>query len=248
MSVLAENLGGVRERIAVAARRSGRTPSDVTLVAVTKYVGVPEILELLSLGCRDLGESRPQTLWSKAAQIEEQRGLGRSATSGGSVPAPRWHLVGHLQRNKVERTLGIAELIHSADSLRLLSAIDAAAGGAKRVAKALLEVNISGDETKHGWKPEEVEPLWPQIAALSHVSIGGLMGMASREGDASVARGEFSRLRELRDRLSLSAPSNVSLAELSMGMSGDYEIAIEEGATIVRVGSAMFEGLPTREE
>jgi len=238
MSRLLENLADVRGRIADAAQRSGRAGEAVTLVAVTKYVGDEVIRQLVEGGCTDLGESRPQALWAKAAALAaflSREGQGR--------PAVRWHLVGHLQRNKIEQTLEHVSLIHSADSLRLLQAIEAIAAQQGRRTAVLIEVNVSGDETKHGFSPAEVESLLPSLVMLKHVEIRGLMCMAAREGDLDVARRNFAELRGLRDRLADSAPPNISLAELSMGMSGDFEVAIEEGATMVRIGSALFEGI-----
>jgi pyridoxal phosphate enzyme (YggS family) len=229
-SRIAENLAAVRNRIAAAAVRSGRSPGDVRLVAVTKYVGLDEIAALLDAGCQDFGESRPQSLWQRA-----------EAFSGPNV---RWHLIGHLQRNKVARTVAAAHLIHSVDSDRLLRAIDAEAAAQAQVSNILLEVNISGDSTKHGVKPGEVDSLIAATIECAHVRVLGLMTMASLEGDLNEARMEFDRLRVLRDRLVAEGlPANVTLAELSMGMSGDFEQAIEAGATIVRVGSALYEGL-----
>jgi hypothetical protein len=226
---IAENLAALRERIAAAAARSGRQANAVTLVGVTKYVDAALAHILVEAGLRDLGESRPQELWTKAETLADVQ--------------PIWHLIGSLQRNKVKRTLPAVSLIHSADSLRLLQEIDRETAAHSSHTNVLLEVNISGDATKHGFAPDEIEPLWPQIARFSFIRVWGLMTMASREGDDVQARREFAALRELRDRLAKNCPPNIMLNELSMGMSGDYEIAIEEGATIVRIGSALFDGL-----
>jgi pyridoxal phosphate enzyme (YggS family) len=155
----------------------------------------------------------------------------------------RWHLIGHLQRNKIRRTLPLVNCIHSVDSLRLLEAIEQEAGSLGRRIDVLLEVNVSGDAAKHGFQPAELEPVLGQIAGRSHTAVRGLMTMAALEGGAERARRDFSALRELRDRLAPHSPPGVSLEELSMGMSEDFEVAIEEGATMVRVGSALFEGL-----
>jgi PLP dependent protein len=225
---IAENLQQVRDRIAVAAQCSGRSPDDVRLVAVTKYVGAAETRALVAAGCRDLGESRPQELWRKAAELADDE--------------IRWHFIGHLQRNKLARTLPLVCLLHSGDSLRLLEAIAAESDERARSALVLLEVNVSGDATKHGFGPEEIEPLGDRLAALGGVEIRGLMAMAGREGGPDDARREFARLRELRDRLQSAWGGRFELKELSMGMSSDFEIAVEEGATLVRVGSALFEG------
>lgn len=226
---IASNLAGIRQRIAAAARRSGREAADVTLVAVTKYVGLPETRALIAAGCQDLGESRPQQLWEKAATIE--------------VPGLHWHLIGHLQRNKARRTLPVVWLTHSGDSLRLINDIDRLAADAGVPARILLEVNISGDETKHGFAPDEVEAALPALAALRHVAVAGLMAMAGLASDLTAARRDFASLRALRDRLRRNCPPEIVLDELSMGMSRDFEVAIEEGATLVRVGSALFEGV-----
>jgi hypothetical protein len=226
MSRLADNLARVRERIAEAARRSGRTAESVTLVAVTKSVGVQQSRKLALAGCLDLGEGRPQELWSKHAALADL--------------AIRWHLVGHLQRNKVERTLPLVSMIHSVDSLRLLRAIDDAAGAIDRTTPVLLEVNISGEPAKHGFSPDEMPQRLAEALACTHVQVRGLMAMAGLDGDANRARRDFRMLRELRDRLR-NLPLGDGLADLSMGMSGDFEAAVEEGATIVRIGSALFE-------
>ncbi|MEX2174049.1 MAG: YggS family pyridoxal phosphate-dependent enzyme [Pirellulaceae bacterium] len=226
---LQQNLAEVRGRIAAAAARSGRGAEAVILVGVTKYVDASVARLLVEAGHKTLGESRPQTLWDKAAALADL--------------SPSWHLIGHLQRNKVRRTVPLWTVIHSADSLRLLQEVSREADALKIPADVLLEVNVSGDRTKHGFHPDEIEPLLPRIAALPSLFVLGLMTMASREGDLDRARREFAELRTLRDRLAVNCPKQILLNELSMGMSGDYEVAIEEGATIVRIGSALFEGV-----
>lgn len=224
---ITENVAEVRAKIAAAAARSGRRAEDVTLVAVSKYVGAAEIAELLAAGCRDLGESRPQTLWDKAAQFTD--------------PMIRWHMIGHLQTNKLDRTLPLCSLVHSLDRESLFAPLQLSAKKQSLVVPVLLEVNISGDTTKHGFRPFELETMLSHFAEPPNLAIRGLMGMSGLESDPEQTRREYASLRELRDRLRGNCPANVRLDELSMGMSGDYEIAIEEGATIVRVGSALFE-------
>jgi PLP dependent protein len=224
---ITENVTEVRAKIAAAAARSGRRAEEVTLVAVSKYVGAEEIAELLAAGCYDLGESRPQTLWQKAAQFTD--------------PALRWHLIGHLQTNKIDRTLPLTHLIHSLDRASLIQPLQQSAQKQALVVPVLLEVNISGDAAKHGFEPEALEPLLDKLAELPNLAVRGLMGMSGLESDPAQARREFASLREWRDRLQKNCPERIQLHELSMGMSGDYESAIEEGATIVRVGSALFE-------
>lgn len=227
--IIAANLAEVRARIEEAARRSGRRGSEVTLVAVTKYVDCEAARALVAAGCTELGENRPQELWRKAEAL-------------GGMPV-RWHMIGHLQRNKVRRTLPHVALLHSGDSLRLLEEVDFVARAAGRRLTTLLEVNISGDANKHGFAPDEMEAVLAHAASLEHLRIRGLMAMAGLEGNREAARADFARLRALRDRLRPNCPPNVVLDDLSMGMSGDYEVAIEEGATLVRVGWALLQGL-----
>jgi pyridoxal phosphate enzyme (YggS family) len=219
----------VEERIAAACRRAGRGRDEVTLLAVTKTVSV-EVASLLPemLGAVDLGESRPQELWRKAA----------------ALPATvRWHLIGHLQRNKIERTLPLIHLLHSGDSLRLLTALNQEAAQRQQPMAVLLEVNASREPAKHGFAPEELPGLVPQLAALRHVAIRGLMTMAALEDDPERCRPTFATVRDLRDSLRGDLGPPHDLKELSMGMTNDFEVAIEEGATLVRIGSALFEGL-----
>ncbi|MFM9059752.1 MAG: YggS family pyridoxal phosphate-dependent enzyme [Planctomycetaceae bacterium] len=228
---LAANLAAVRGRVAEACRRAGRDAASVRLVAVTKYVDAALTRLVHDAGCHDLAESRPQALWAKAEAL------------AGLVPPPRWHLVGHLQRNKLRRTLPRLALLHSLDSLRLLDALEEEAAGLGLVCRTLVEVNLTDDAGRTGVPPAEAETLVAAAAVRPHVEVCGLMGMARvPDGDTDSARRDFARLRELRDGLARSAGAG-ALAELSMGMSGDFEAAILEGATIVRVGSALFEGV-----
>lgn len=237
---IADNLRRVRERIARAAESCGRRADEVKLVGVTKYVSAREAAELVAAGCIDLGEARPQELWTKAAEV----------IWSGDGPPPRWHLIGHLQRNKVRRTLPLAELIHSVDSLRLLIEIDAEAAAIAETGdnfllpvRLLLEVKTSGEEAKQGLAPDDVESMLAAAAQFPNVQICGLMTMAALKGGPAVAGRNFATLRELRDRLRPTAFANVKLDELSMGMSDDFEVAIREGATLVRIGSILWEGL-----
>ncbi len=150
-------------------------------------------------------------------------------------------MIGHLQRNKVERTLPLVRMVHSVDSFRLAEAINEASATMVRSMPVLLEVNVSGEAAKHGFAPAEIEPLFPQLLELKNIEIRGLMCIAGLEGGDAAARRDFAALQNLRDRLQASCPAGVRLDELSMGMSGDFEIAIEEGATMVRIGTALFE-------
>jgi pyridoxal phosphate enzyme (YggS family) len=240
---IADNLQRVRERIAAAAESAGRGAEKITLVGVTKYVGANAAAELVAAGCRDLGESRPQELWNKCEALQRagaSRPPGATPESSNQI---RWHLIGHLQRNKVRRTLPLVSLIHSVDSEHLLTAMDGAhaTGSSASPISVLLEVNTSGESTKQGLAPKEVEPLLAAAPRFPHLAIRGLMTMAALQGGDAAAARNFAALRELRDRLRPLAPACVQLNELSMGMSGDFEIAIREGATIVRIGSLLWE-------
>lgn len=227
---LAQNLAQVRADIATACQRAGRSPSDVTLVAVTKYAELDWIRGLLALGVRDLGENRPQQL----------------AERSGALPADvRWHLIGHLQRNKVKPMLPLTVLIHSIDSLRLLDRVSLVATELSLRPRVLLEVNIAGEVSKDGFSLDEVRSQWDALQAVPNVDIVGLMTMAPLADDPESARPVFRRLRELQDELAARSAPQVKLRELSMGMSGDFPVAIEEGATLVRIGSRLFDGLPT---
>ena len=195
------------------------------LVAVTKTIS-PEVAALLpQLGQFHLGESRPQELWRKAAALPT---------------TVRWHLVGHLQRNKLERTLPLVHLIHSVDSSRLLAALEDEAAKRQRGIDALVEVNVSGEVSKHGFAPEDLPLLTSMMADLKYVRIRGLMTMAGFEENPERTRPTFAALRGLRERLQSQLAGAHVLDHLSMGMSNDFEVAIEEGATLVRIGTALF--------
>jgi len=228
------NLAAVGDRVTAACRLAGRDPDAVRLVGVTKYVSVGLTRMLFDAGCADLAESRPQSLWEKAPALADHE------------PTPRWHLVGHLQRNKIRKTLPLLSLLHSLDSLRLLGAIEAEAAAAGIVCNALIEVNIAGDPGRTGVLEADAAALVEAAVGMRHVRVLGLMGMAAApDGDTtgSGSRRQFARLRELRDDLAGRTPTVTGLPELSMGMSGDFVEAILEGATLVRVGSALWEGI-----
>lgn len=229
LSQLARNLEIVRERIADAARRAARPPDVVKLVAVTKRNPPEMIRPLIDLGVTDLGENYPQELWSKVHAIAE--------------PAIRWHLIGHLQGNKAGRTLPLVTMVHAVDSLKLLKMLNALADDMQDPPRVCLQVNCSGESAKHGWSPSAILDDVEAIAACRLIPIVGLMTMAAYDITPDAARPTFVLLRETRD--ALQTRSGLALPELSMGMSNDFEVAIEEGATIVRIGSALFEGVAT---
>jgi hypothetical protein len=228
-SLLSARLQAIEGRIAAACARAGRRRDEVTLVAVTKTVPAEVAALLPELGVLDLGENRPQELWRKAAALPS---------------TVRWHLVGHLQRNKIERTVPLVRLVHSVDSVRLLEALESR----PEPTDVLLEVNASGEASKLGLAPDQVPGLAAVIQALQHVRVRGLMTLAALEGDPERCRPTFRLLRELRDGLAKALEPPHRLEHLSMGMSNDFEIAIEEGATVVRLGTVLFAGLPPEEQ
>lgn len=237
---LHDNVAAIRGRIAEACRTVGRRPESVTLVAVTKYVSADVARFVIHAGVQDLAESRPQALWDKAAALADAQ------------PSPRWHLVGHLQRNKIGRTAPLLTMLQTLDSLRLLAAIEAEAVKRAEASSTapvrprldvLVEVNLTDDPGRSGARFEDVPALVSATARSPIVHLRGLMGMAARPDSGTDARRDFARLRILRDRLAGSLPDPSMLAELSMGMSEDFEAGILEGATIVRIGSAIFEGV-----
>ncbi len=217
-------LEDVRGRIAKAVERAGRAPDAVRLVAVVKWVPAELVAGIVTLGVTDLGESRVQEAEASIAA------LGRRAV--------RWHLIGHLQRNKAGKAAGLFDRIHSVDSIEVAQALSArlAATGARL--PALVEVNISAEPTKHGVAPQGATELVEAVAALPGLALDGLMTVGARLEDADLARQGFERLRRLRD--AIEAATGRKLPELSMGMSGDFEAAIAEGSTMVRVGTALF--------
>lgn len=223
MASIAVRYESVRRQVADAADACGRRESDVTIVAVTKTVGVVEIKAALAAGIRDLGENRVQEFQGKF----------------GLFPEAHWHFVGTLQTNKVKDVVGKACLIHSVDSLRLLSHIDRRAAERGVVQPVLLQVNIAREASKHGFEPADLKDVLEEASHMDSLEVRGLMTMAPY-ARAEDVRWVFRALRELRDTLRASAPDGVELEELSMGMSGDFRVAVEEGATIVRIGRALF--------
>jgi len=227
-----ENWQAVCERVAAACRRAGRPPESVRVIGVTKYVGLAATRAVLAAGCHNLGESRPQALWEKASTISRE-----------GTTAVHWHLIGHLQRNKVARTLAAGPLIHTVDSERLAAAISREAAAAGRDCEVLIEVNLAGDPGRSGVPPEAVAALAERVFSLPGLQLRGLMGMASHPEAGRDPRQEFAALRELREAVAAGSPGCDGLPELSMGMSGDFEAAILEGSTMVRIGSALFAGV-----
>ena len=245
---LANNLSRVREGIASACSQSGREPSKVTLVVVTKSVGLEVIRALIELGQVELGENRAQALVKRVAMLEELGQRAKQAALGGqgrleSPPPVRWHMVGHLQRNKVGMVLNCSRIIHSLDSLRLAEDINSKAGKRNMSVEVLMEVNCSGESSKYGIIPAAVNHLAEQFTTLEHMRLVGLMTMSPLAENPEDSRLTFVRLRELMEDMHRERYVDKSCRDLSMGTTQDYTVAIEEGATIVRVGRALFEGL-----
>ena len=232
MEQLLENYRRVRERADAACLRAGRNPESVTVVAVSKTKPLEMIGELAAQGVRDFGENYVQELAAKADEL---------AAKAGEMSPVNWHFIGHLQTNKVKQVLGRAAMIHSVDSLHLAQAIskEAEKRGIETV-DILIEINIGKEETKSGIPEEEAETLLGQIAPLPHLCVRGLMSIAPFVEDPEENRGHFRRLEALRSRLQALMLPDAPMTELSMGMTGDFEVAIEEGATLVRVGTAIF--------
>ena len=235
--MIQDNLEVVRCNIAAAAIKSGRRPQDITLVCVTKEAAIDQIKEAAACGVIDIGENRIQDA------AEKYKLLGAPAHQRTSAQV-KWHLIGHLQTNKVKKAVEIFDLIHSVDSLRLAEEISKESAKIGKVQDILIQVNTSGEESKFGIAPEELKPLIDNIVILKNIRLLGLMTIAPLASDAEKARPYFRKLRELLSEVnsSLRAPLGLAMTatQLSMGMSGDYQIAIEEGATMVRIGSAIF--------
>lgn len=221
--MIAENLESIRRRIVEAAGRAGRNPAEVTLVAVSKTHGPEAVMEAAAAGQTVFGENRVQEAKAKAPLV--------------TAPV-RWHLIGHLQSNKVRHALGLFERIHGIDKVDLARDVNRIAGELGVTPKIFLEVNVGGEESKFGFDPKALREAFPELLALEHLAIEGLMTIPPYAPRPEDSRRYFIALRELRDRLA--TEFGVALPHLSMGMSGDFEVAVEEGATFVRVGTSIF--------
>lgn len=226
---LIRNLEEVRLRVRGAAERAGRDPASITIVAVTKTVPLGMVKLLPHVGLFDAGENRVHVAETKIP---------------GAPPELRWHFIGHLQRNKVRRTLQSFEIFHSLDTAKLVAHLDRIAGETGQHVKGLLQVNISGEEQKHGLDPGEVRGALEAASSLDNVEVIGLMGMGAFHPDPEETRPMFKALAEIRTDANRSSWYKVPLEDLSMGMTIDYPVAVEEGATMVRIGTAIFEGVP----
>lgn len=247
---LKQRYEAVRERIAEAATRSGRNPRDVVLTAVTKNASIDQIRELLELGHTDFGENRVQALVHRAGQIDEFLQRHRQLHTSREVNIPdqlRWHMIGHLQRNKVRKVVSLVRLIHSVDSLRLAEEIQVAASRRVEPVEVLIQVNTSGEKAKFGIAPAAAGHLIEQIDTMMSLRPRGLMCIAPLVESPEEARPTFQRCRELFEDIRRQGVGGDHFDILSMGMTNDFEVAIECGANIVRVGTAIF-GPPQEEE
>ncbi len=224
--MIKENIFKIKERISAASSRAGRDPATVTIVAVSKGRAVSQIKEAVALGMTDIGENRVQEAAMKVS----------------AVPGATWHMVGHLQTNKVKEAVRLFDVIHSVDSVRLAQELDAQAGSISKVQDILLQVNTSGEASKFGFTPQDAAGVIGQITVFKNIRIRGLMTIAPVADDPGKIRPCFRALRQLRDELVSTGIVSGGLPVLSMGMSDDFEVAIEEGATVVRLGRAIFEG------
>ena len=229
MQTVADRWRAVDERISEACERAGRRRDEVLVVAVTKTHPPEVVLEAIEIGLRDFGENYVQELLAKRQVVEAQT----------SEPL-RWHFIGHLQRNKVKYLVDFCHLIHAVDSAKLADEIEKRAGRAGRRQPVLIEVNVSGEASKFGVRPEELKGLVEHILGLEHVELQGLMTMAPYSEDPENSRPIYARLREIAETLVAEGVPRENMRHLSMGMTQDFEVAVEEGATIVRIGTAIF--------
>ena len=225
MNTIRDHLNEVRENIQKACEKAGRSPQEVTLIAVSKTKPLFMLEEAYEAGARDFGENKVQEILEKHPKMPEDA---------------RFHMIGHLQRNKVKQVLPHAVLIHSVDSYRLAEQISQEAGKLGITAKILLEVNVAKEESKFGMMPEDVEEMAGQIAALPHLQIEGLMTIAPFVDDPEKNRPVFRKLYQLSVDIKKKNIDNVNMGVLSMGMTGDYQVAVQEGSTMVRVGTGIF--------
>ncbi|MCR5279212.1 MAG: YggS family pyridoxal phosphate-dependent enzyme [Lachnospiraceae bacterium] len=235
-STISGNISNVKERIAAACERAGRDPKEVTLIAVSKLKPFEDIMEAKNAGATDFGENYVQELVEKIGKNSE--------TCGEATPTVRWHMIGHLQKNKVKYLIGQTALIHSVDSLFLAEQIEKELAKKDEITRILLEVNVAEEESKWGFTTESVKEAAAEIGKLPHVRVLGLMTSAPITEDPESNRVYFRKLNELahemlKENLLVKDPS-FSCPVLSMGMTGDFEVAVEEGATMVRVGTAIF--------
>jgi pyridoxal phosphate enzyme (YggS family) len=240
VQTIKERYESVQQSVADAAARSGRDASKIHVVAVTKHASVDEVRQLVDLGHSDFGENRLQHFTQLAAQIDEYVGRRKELGEPDLANQIRWHFIGHLQRNKCRRILPLTRLIHTLDSLRLAEEIQEIAEKRKQVVEVLLQINISRERQKTGIAPAAVGYLLEQLESMPCINPRGMMCMAPISDDPEDSRPVFTRCSELFEEMQLDKYSGDAFTILSMGMSNDFEVAIECGANIVRVGTALF--------
>lgn len=242
-SPLSDKLDEVKDRIAAAATKAGREAREVNLIAVTKTAAPEQIREIVQLGVTDLGESRVQVIQQRIPQVNEFLARQRTHGEPGAVPPRvRWHMIGHLQRNKVKPLLPLVDYIHSVDSLRLAEEIEQYAGKTGKKMPVLMELNASEEDSKFGVAVGAAVHLAEQIDSMQHIALVGLMTMAPLTEDKDKVRFVFSRTREIFEEMKWHKIGGANFRHLSMGMSNDFEIAIAEGSTMVRIGTTLFGG------
>jgi hypothetical protein len=232
-----KNLAAIRENIKAACRRARRDPSEISLVAVTKSVDLDTIKNLIDAGITDFGENRAQQLAERAAELDAYLKRRRN-----DIPRPvRWHMIGHLQRNKVRHTLKASTTIHSVDSLRLAEELQDRASRNDQIVNVFVQVNCSQEPQKYGVPVGAAGHLGEMVCTFKNLRLVGLMTMAPFDADEDTVRASFSRLREVMSDMQRDQIGRPHLQHLSMGMTQDYPLAVEEGATVLRIGSALFE-------
>jgi len=226
---IADNIARVKQRISEAAARAGRNPDSITLMAVSKVVEPDRIRQAYEAGIRIFGENRVQEFSDKASAVKD-------------LAQAEWHLIGHLQSNKANKAAGLFYAIDSVDSLRLAQKLDQAAQQAGKILPVLIEINVGGEENKSGIAPDspELEEMLKAASSLQHLEVRGLMTIPPYTEQPEGARPYFQKLRDLRDQIASRSVPRIQMDVLSMGMSHDFEIAIEEGSTCIRVGTAIF--------
>lgn len=227
LNYIKRNLDVLKQLIEKASRKANRNTADIKLVAVTKNVNIDKVEHLIALGINDFGENRVPELVKKTGIVNSQ---------------VNWHMIGHLQTNKVRKGLPLFDYLHSLDSLHLAEMIEKEAAILNKKLNVFIQVNVSGEETKSGIKPEETKEFYGKIRGFTHLNIIGLMTMAPEVEDVKITRPVFRKLRELSDylRMELTGEERINFKHLSMGMSNDFEVAVEEGATFLRIGTALF--------
>ncbi len=236
--MLIENASTIFKKMSHAAMRAGRSPESVKLIAVTKTVGIETIKEAIDAGLRIFGENRVQEARGKAESLKlKVIPPAPPLNKGGTIGGVEWHLIGHLQKNKAKYAVQLFDLIHTVDSIELAEELSRQAEKTRKIQRILVQVKLSEEETKHGVSEMDLLPLLKKIESLVNLKLEGLMTIPPYFEDAEEVRPYFKKLRELRDK---AEKEGFKLPELSMGMSNDFEAAIEEGATMVRIGTAIF--------